>query len=270
MLTLCPPGPLDRNTSTCRSLSSSWTSTSSASGSTSTVAEDVCTRPWLSVTGTRCTRCGPPSYLKRGQARFAADEEGDLVEPAEIARIRRQRLDLQAVAGGVRLVHLVQVAGEQVGLLATLGAPDLDDHVAPGVGIGRHEQQPQLRLHGVERTAGGGQLGFQRGTFVLGGDGQQLARRPAVGDERPPAAGGVDERTELVVTGRDPAQLVGIGAHGRVGEPLLQLAVLPLEGVEPIDDGRGVPERRRRAGRGRIRTRQDEATGRPWSPARSP
>ena len=29
------------------------------------MAEDVWMRPWLSVTGTRCTRCGPPSCFIR-------------------------------------------------------------------------------------------------------------------------------------------------------------------------------------------------------------
>ena len=33
-------------------------------GTAHKVADDVCTRPWLSVTGTRCTRCGPPSCFK--------------------------------------------------------------------------------------------------------------------------------------------------------------------------------------------------------------
>jgi hypothetical protein len=40
------------------------TSTSSAAGSTATVAVDVWMRPWDSVFGTRCTRCVPPSNLK--------------------------------------------------------------------------------------------------------------------------------------------------------------------------------------------------------------
>ena len=44
-----------------RSFSSSCTSTCSASGSTRTPAALVCTRPWDSVTGTRWTRCTPPS-----------------------------------------------------------------------------------------------------------------------------------------------------------------------------------------------------------------
>ena len=36
-------------------------SISSTSGSTATVAADVCTLPWVSVSGTRCTRCTPAS-----------------------------------------------------------------------------------------------------------------------------------------------------------------------------------------------------------------
>ena len=45
------------------------TSTSSASGSTATVAAEVWMRPLASVSGTRCTRWTPLSYLKRLYAR---------------------------------------------------------------------------------------------------------------------------------------------------------------------------------------------------------
>ena len=65
VFTLCPPGPLLRKTSMRRSFSSIVTSTCSASGSTSTPAALVWTRPWDSVTGTRCTRCTPPSNFSR-------------------------------------------------------------------------------------------------------------------------------------------------------------------------------------------------------------
>ena len=41
VLTLCPPGPLLLKTSILKSLSSIFTSTSSASGNTATVAADV-------------------------------------------------------------------------------------------------------------------------------------------------------------------------------------------------------------------------------------
>ena len=64
VFTLWPPGPDERNTSIRRSAGSMVTSTGSASGITSTPAADVWMRPWDSVTGTRCTRCTPPSYFR--------------------------------------------------------------------------------------------------------------------------------------------------------------------------------------------------------------
>ena len=64
VFTDCPPGPDERYTSTWRSFGSIWTSTSSASGSTATVAVEVWIRPFDSVSGMRCTRWVPPSYLK--------------------------------------------------------------------------------------------------------------------------------------------------------------------------------------------------------------
>src|SRR5581483_7091766 len=63
VFTLWPPGPEEQNVSTRTSFGSSFTSTSSASGSTATVIAEVCTRPCCSVTGTRCTRCTPLSYF---------------------------------------------------------------------------------------------------------------------------------------------------------------------------------------------------------------
>ena len=63
VLTDWPPGPDDRYTSIWRSLGSMATSTSSASGSTATVAVEVWIRPCDSVSGTRWTRCVPPSNL---------------------------------------------------------------------------------------------------------------------------------------------------------------------------------------------------------------
>ena len=56
-----PPGPPARYTSMRRSPSLISTSTSSASGSTATVAVEVWMRPWDSVLGTRWTRCTPDS-----------------------------------------------------------------------------------------------------------------------------------------------------------------------------------------------------------------
>ncbi len=56
VLTLCPPGPLERNTSIFKSLGLISISTSFAIGNTATVIVEVCTRPAFSVLGTLCTR----------------------------------------------------------------------------------------------------------------------------------------------------------------------------------------------------------------------
>ena len=63
LLTFWPPAPPDRAVLISISFSSIFTSTSSTSGITATVAVDVCTRPCDSVAGTRCTLCTPASHL---------------------------------------------------------------------------------------------------------------------------------------------------------------------------------------------------------------
>ena len=121
-----------------------WTSISSASGSTVTVADEVWMRPCDSVTGTRWTRCGPPSYLKRPHAASPLHEEGHLVEAAHVRRVGAEHLDLEPVALGEADVHLEEVLGEEVGLLAALGPADLDDDVLALVRVLRQEQHLEL------------------------------------------------------------------------------------------------------------------------------
>src|SRR5699024_10706586 len=88
VLTPWPPLPDDRYTSILRSDSSISTGpTSSGSGKTSTPAADVCTRPWDSVTGTRCTRWTPPSNFSRDHTpsldgcRARMDSDASLTPP---------------------------------------------------------------------------------------------------------------------------------------------------------------------------------------------
>ena len=68
-----------------RSFSSMVTSTGSASGITSTPAAEVCTRPCDSVTGTRCTRCTPPSNFS--SAYGASPGSGVAFDRAFTARV---------------------------------------------------------------------------------------------------------------------------------------------------------------------------------------
>ena len=98
VFTLCPPGPVERMTSILRSFSSISISTSSASGMTATVAVEVWIRPWDSVSGTRCTRCVPPSNLKTEYApwpftaktiSFTPPDSFSLVERVSVLKPRR-------------------------------------------------------------------------------------------------------------------------------------------------------------------------------------
>ena len=78
----------------------------------------------------------------------ALHEERDVAVAAVIRRLARQHLGLEAVALGEVLVHAVEVAGPEVGLLAALGALDLDDHVAALVRVAGQQQllDPGLEL----------------------------------------------------------------------------------------------------------------------------
>ena len=128
-----------------RSFGSISTSTSSASGRTRTPAAQVWMRPWDSVTGTRWTRCTPPSYFSRAQTPSPGcgvparlDRDGDVLVAAEVGLGGVEDLGPPAAPLGVPQVHPQQVAGEQGGLLAALAGLDLEDHVAVVVGVARH------------------------------------------------------------------------------------------------------------------------------------
>src|SRR5262249_679596 len=150
VFTLCPPGPEDRNTSTRRSAGSMVTSTGSASGSTSTPAAEVWIRPWDSVTGTRWTRCTPPSYFppaptpaappaRRPGAGGAPRDGGGLVA-AGAGGGGVEDLGLPALALGVPQVHAQQVGREQGRLLAPFPRLDLEQDVLAVVGVARRQQ----------------------------------------------------------------------------------------------------------------------------------
>ena len=195
-------------------------------------------RPWLSVTGTRWTRCPPPSYLNAGQAPSPDDEERDAVEPAALTDVGGQRLGAQPVPGGVGEVHLAEVAGEQVGLLAAFGAADLDDDVAPGVRIRRHHQVGELGGGRLEGVVGDGELLLERAALVVGRLGEQLPGGLGVGEQRSLPASERDDGRELVVPASRPcAALAGSTDDGRIGEARFEVGVLVLDGGESGGDG---------------------------------
>ena len=104
----------------------------------------------------------------------APHHERDLVEAAEVGRVGRQHLQLPARAQGVGLVHVEQVAGEEVGLLAALGAADLDDDVLALVGVLGQQQHLELVLEAGQVVLGLGHLDPGQLALVAGGLGEQL------------------------------------------------------------------------------------------------
>ncbi len=119
-------------------------STSSASGSTATVAAEVWIRPWVSVAGTRWTRCTPDSRRSSPYASGAAHGDDRFLDAAEGAVAQRHRLPAEAVALGKALIHAVEVGGEQRGLVAAGTGADLHDGVAVVMGVARDQQLLQL------------------------------------------------------------------------------------------------------------------------------
>ena len=171
--------------------------------------------------------------------RVAAQLEGDVVEPAHVARRRAQRLELPSISCGVGLVHFEQVASEQVGLLAALGAADLDDHVLAVVGVGRQHHLPQLDLEVGESGGEAVDLGDEH--LALGGRSvnHHLARRDHVVGPRVVLPIGGDDGAEIVVALGEHAQLGRIGENLGVGELVFEDLVLLVDLAEALDHGGG-------------------------------
>jgi hypothetical protein len=124
--------------------------------------------------GTRLEMHAPPDPV-------ALDGEGHLVESPEVGRVAAQHVHGPSVARREGAVHLVEVAGEEVGLLAALGAPDLDDDVALVVGIAGQQQHAQLVGEPGDRRLRGVDLGPEDVALVAGGVRQHLLGHLEVG-----------------------------------------------------------------------------------------
>ena len=156
VLTLCPPGPDERNTSILRSCGSILTSTSSASGSTATVAAEVWIRPCVSVAGNPLDPVHAGLAAQEPVRLRAAHRDDGLLDAAKGAVAEGDRLPAEAVALGEALVHAVEVGGEQRGFVSAGSGADFHDGVAIIVGVARDEQL--LKLVGESwrlREAGG-------------------------------------------------------------------------------------------------------------------
>ena len=179
-------------------------------------------RPCDSVTGTRCTRCGPPSCFMRVHTPSPFSRKVTSLKPPRSDGLEPEHLELPAHAGGVGPVHLEQVAGEEVGLLAALGAADLDDDVVAVVGVAGQQQQLELVVEPVDGGLGPLDLGPHQLAVVAGRVGVHLPGRGQVVGA-PPAGRRArsDDGLELLVAPGHlgVAGLVGQQRRGRPGAP---------------------------------------------------
>jgi hypothetical protein len=139
-------------------------------------------------------------------------------------------------------VHLVEVPGEQVGLLAALGAADLDDDVAVVVGIAGQQQDAELVGEPGDRSLRGVDLGPEDVALVSHGVRKHALGHLEVGPAGAQLARALDDRGQLPVA---PGHLLEAGLVGdEVGVAQARLGVteLPVQLGEALEhDQRGYP-----------------------------
>ena len=177
-------------------------------------------RPWLSVAGTRCTRCTPASCLKTANAPSPLTAMVASRSPPGIGLGGGHQLHLQAARLGVAGVDVQEVAGEQRRLLAAGRRADLDEGVAVVVGVGLDQGLADLRLELRDLALG---LVEQRAHVLVVALGQHVAR---LGDAAVGVGPAVGEG-EGIGQVRPPPVDVGVaravGAEVRVGQGLREL-----------------------------------------------
>ncbi|SIN00835.1 Uncharacterised protein [Mycobacteroides abscessus subsp. abscessus] len=162
----------------------------------------------------------------------ALDGHLHVLVPAQVGLVGGDDLRLPPLRLGVAGVHAQQVGGEQRGLGPALPALDLEDDVAPVVGVPGDQQaaqallglgQPRLQLLELR-----GHLRVLLGHLPSGLDVLLQALHPAVG---------LDDPVQLGVAPSQLARLGLIRVHGRIGQLALQLLVLIEQGLDGFEHG---------------------------------
>ncbi len=133
-------------------------------------------RPWLSVAGTRWTRCTPEFPLQPGEHVAPGDLGNALARPPKFAVRVVQHLEPPAMGGSVFLIHGEEFRGEQRGLVAAGGGADLQDGTPLVRLVARQEGDADLVAQARQALAKIGQLGLCQLAHV--GIGQQGLRFP--------------------------------------------------------------------------------------------
>ena len=164
--------------------------------------------------------------LEDGVDLLAQDLELDGLEAAGLGRRGREELDLPALGRGKALIHLVQVAGKDGGLVAAHAGADLDDGVLVVVGVGRDEKELDVVLERGELLLVRGDVVLEHGLLVgVGGLVEHLLGGLDVVEGAQVLLGLGHELGLAGVLLGQARVLLGVGDDGRVDELGLKLLV---------------------------------------------
>ena len=104
-------------------------------------------RPWVSVAGTRCTRCTPDSHFIEEYTASPARVMVASLMPALVAGADVEHLGLPAPLLGEAQVHLHHLFGEERRLVTARRRAELDDDVLLVVGVLGQQEQLELLFH---------------------------------------------------------------------------------------------------------------------------
>ena len=169
-----------------------------------------------------------------GPGVVALDEVSGFVESPVVGLALLDDLELPAAQGGVALVHLGEVPGEEIGLLATLRTADLEDDVAALVGVPRQQQRLEFLIETRELGLGVREFLTPEFAVVAGALGEHLARRRDVLAGATHLGPDVHDLRELFVTTREVPQATHVGSDVGAGEVLLDGTEFVLEGIESV------------------------------------
>ena len=169
VLTCWPPEPEARIVSMRMSSGRISMSTSSASGSTATVAADVWMRPLRFGRRHALHAVHAGLELQLGEDALARHAGDDFLVAAGVAFAGRHDLHAPALSGGVALVHAEEVAGEQRRLVAAGAGADFKDGVLLVGGVLGKQQQLYLVPEVVDALLDIRKIGFRERTHLLVG-----------------------------------------------------------------------------------------------------
>ena len=211
------------------------TSTSSACGSTATVAADVWMRPCVSVSGTRCTRCTPDSNFSRAKTPRPAISAMISLKPPSGPFARREDFDAPALQLGVALIHAEEIAGKERRLVAAGSGAHFENGALLVGGILGQKRESQARARAsASRSRASSSSSSARARISASSAGSaSIASRPcdlavASRDRSRIAADDVVERRRARATGRRRSP------RRRLGEPRRDFVVAAQDEIELV------------------------------------